>query len=88
LALKSLAFDDVDYAILKAAILGDTLERIARKTRLSETTALQHLTSLGKSGKVGKIRRRAGYYYFVRERGERFIQRYEATLSTGEHEEA
>jgi CTP-dependent riboflavin kinase len=88
LALKSLAIDDIDYAILKAAILGDTVQRIARKTRLSETTTRMHLMLLEKSGKIGKIRRRAGCYYFVKEKGERFIQRYEPTLSTGELEVA
>jgi predicted transcriptional regulator len=82
LALKSLAIDDINYEILKAALLGDTLRRIARKARVSEATTRKHLRSLEESRQIGKNRRGNEYYYFVEAAGERFILRYEATLAT------
>jgi predicted transcriptional regulator len=80
MAQKALAKSEIDYTLLKAAILGDTVSRIARKTGMEEKAARQQLEALRASRLVDKNKRQEGIYYYVTGRGERFMTDYESKL--------
>ena len=65
---------DNDLAVLRAAILGDTLGSIARKTRLPQARVRE---SLGRLLKSKNIQRNPGNrYYFVTAYGEKMLSDY------------
>ena len=80
MAQKELVKSEIDYALLKAAILGDSLSRIARKARLQEKDTRKQLKLLKASRMIDNIRRPEGMYYFVTSKGERFITDYESKM--------
>jgi predicted transcriptional regulator len=80
LALNALAIDDIDYGIMNAAILGNSLVPITRKTHLSTNVARRHLKLLEDRGQMSWTLNGSKKYYFVTEKGERSILAYEANF--------
>jgi len=62
---------EIDLAVIRAAILGDSLFRIRRKTGISEVVVRKSLSRLIRTKRI-LLNRRTGYY-FVTEEGEKFL---------------
>ena len=64
---------EIDLAVIRAAILGDSLHRITGKTGISEVQVRKSLLRLIRAK---KIRLSRTGYYFVTEEGEEFLFKY------------
>lgn len=65
---------EIDLAVLHAAILGDSLLRIMRKTGISEVMVRKSLSRLIRAKEI-QLNRRTGYY-FVTEEGEKSLSKF------------
>jgi len=65
---------EIDLAVIRAAILGDSLSRIMRKTGISEVVVRKSLTRLIRAKRI-QLNRRTGYY-FVTEEGEKSLSKF------------